>query len=59
MSALGLKRTCAVQKGMSAFPPIATTKADIRLVDQRGQATQGTVERCAAIQASWRRLSEQ
>jgi hypothetical protein len=24
------------------------------MVDQRGQPTQGTVERCAAIQASWR-----
>src|SRR5262249_22498222 len=29
MSALGQKRTCAVQKGMSALPPIATGKADI------------------------------
>jgi hypothetical protein len=28
MSALGQKRTCAVQKGMSALPPIATAKAD-------------------------------
>jgi hypothetical protein len=31
MSALGHKRTCAVQKGMSALPPIATAKADIAL----------------------------
>jgi hypothetical protein len=28
MSALGQKRTCAVQKGTSALPPIATAKAD-------------------------------
>src|SRR5262245_22561178 len=30
MSALGQKQTCAVQKGMSALPPIATAKADCR-----------------------------
>src|SRR5262249_60703731 len=30
MSALGHKRTCAAQKGMSALRPIATAKADIR-----------------------------
>ena len=30
MSALGQKRTCAVQNGMSALPPIATAKADFR-----------------------------
>src|SRR5262245_31049817 len=30
MSALGHKRTCALQKTMSAFPPIATAKADSR-----------------------------
>ena len=29
MSALGQKQTYAVQKGMSALPPIATAKADI------------------------------
>jgi hypothetical protein len=29
MSALGQKQTCAVQKGVSALPPIATAKADI------------------------------
>jgi len=29
MSALGQKQTCAAQKGMSALPPKATTKADI------------------------------
>jgi len=29
MSALGQKRTYAVQKGMSALPPKATAKADI------------------------------
>ena len=29
MSALGQKRTRAPQKGMSALPPIATTKADV------------------------------
>ena len=29
MSALGQKRTNAVQKGMSALPPIATAKADM------------------------------
>jgi hypothetical protein len=29
MSALVQKRTCAMQKGMSALPPIATAKADI------------------------------
>ena len=33
MSALGQKRTCAVQKGMSALPLIATVKADIALQD--------------------------
>ena len=33
MSALGHKRTYAVQKGMSALPPIATAKADIRTPD--------------------------
>jgi len=27
------------------------------MVDQRGQPTQGTVERCAATQASWRQLA--
>src|SRR5262245_21238986 len=31
MSALGQKRTYAVQKGMSALPPKATVKADIAL----------------------------
>src|SRR5262245_35750782 len=30
MSALGQKRTCAVQEPMSALPPIATAKADSR-----------------------------
>src|SRR5262245_60689132 len=30
MSALGQKQTFAVQKGMSALPPIATAKADMR-----------------------------
>src|SRR5262249_20428468 len=30
MSALGHKRTYAVQKAMSALPPIATAKADMR-----------------------------
>jgi hypothetical protein len=30
MSALGQKQTFAVQKGMSAVPPIATAKADSR-----------------------------
>jgi hypothetical protein len=30
MSALGHKRTCAVQLVMSALPPIATAKADSR-----------------------------
>jgi hypothetical protein len=30
MSALGQKRTYAVQNGMSALPPIATAKADSR-----------------------------
>jgi hypothetical protein len=30
MSALGQKRTYAVQKAMSALPPIATAKADFR-----------------------------
>ena len=30
MSALGQKRTCAVQQAMSALPPIATAKADFR-----------------------------
>jgi hypothetical protein len=30
MSALGHKQTYAVQKGTSALPPIATTKADSR-----------------------------
>src|SRR5262245_60965981 len=30
MSALGQKQTCAAHKLMSAFPPIATVKADIR-----------------------------
>jgi hypothetical protein len=29
MSALGQKRTLAMQNAMSALPPIATTKADI------------------------------
>jgi len=29
MSALGQKQTCAVQKAMSALPPITTEKADI------------------------------
>jgi hypothetical protein len=30
MSALGHKQTFAAQKGMSALPPIATAKADIK-----------------------------
>jgi hypothetical protein len=30
MSALGHKQTYAVQQAMSAFPPIATAKADIK-----------------------------
>jgi hypothetical protein len=30
MSALGHKRTCALQNGMSALHPIATVKADFR-----------------------------
>src|SRR5262245_25820455 len=30
MSALGHKQTCAAQNVMSALPPIATAKADIR-----------------------------
>ena len=30
MSALGQKRTCAAQEGMSALPPKATAKADSR-----------------------------
>jgi hypothetical protein len=30
MSALGQKRTYALQKGTSALPPIATAKADSR-----------------------------
>src|SRR5262245_65574726 len=30
MSAMGQKRTCALQNGMSALPPIATAKADSR-----------------------------
>jgi hypothetical protein len=30
MSALGHKRTFAVQKGMSALPSVATAKADSR-----------------------------
>jgi hypothetical protein len=33
MSALGQKRTCAVQNGMSALHLIATEKADIALQD--------------------------
>src|SRR5215510_14103904 len=41
MSALGQKQTYAVQNGMSALPPIATVKADIRkrscLLDPRKQ----------------------
>ena len=32
MSALGQKQTYALQKGMSALPPIATMKADAREV---------------------------
>jgi len=32
MSALGRKQTYAVQNGMSALPPVATRKADPRLV---------------------------
>jgi hypothetical protein len=37
MSALGRKQTCAVQNGMSALPPTATAKADIR--NRRHDAT--------------------
>jgi hypothetical protein len=33
MSALGQQQTCAVQKAMSALPPIATAKADIGTLD--------------------------
>src|SRR6185312_2313204 len=36
MSALGQKRTCAVQRPMSALPPIATAKADIEFQSEGG-----------------------
>ena len=39
MSALGLKRTYAVQRAMSALPPIATAKADIHLRLARNNST--------------------
>jgi hypothetical protein len=35
MSALGQKLTCAVQNGMSALTPIATTKADSDRAENR------------------------
>src|SRR5262245_21471352 len=34
MSALGQKQTCAVQQAMSALPPIAIGKADIRCLER-------------------------
>jgi len=56
MSALGQKQTCAVQKGMSALPPIATTKANIgaqsktrdRMADEVGGP--GDFERCETVE---------
>ena len=39
MSALGHKRTCAAHKPMSALPPIATAKADIRPAKGRNRFT--------------------
>jgi hypothetical protein len=47
MSALGQKRTLAVHKPMSALPPIATAKADIRWCRHSGAV-------CDARQASSR-----
>jgi hypothetical protein len=53
MSALGQKRTCAVQQLMSALLPIATAKADIRwwIGEGASKALRGA---CDARQASSR-----
>jgi hypothetical protein len=40
MSALGQKQTFALQQAMSALPPIATVKADIRLSDESPEREQ-------------------
>src|SRR5262249_51461805 len=51
MSALGQKRTCAAQEGMSALPPIATAKANCRkrscLLHPRKQTDAGQNEMSA------------
>jgi hypothetical protein len=44
MSTLGQKQTCAVQEPMSALPPTATAKADMKILDP-GDA-QGVLGHC-------------
>jgi hypothetical protein len=48
MSALGHKRTYAVQQPMSALPPIATAKADIRKTAPKFRASQVIANTVAA-----------
>jgi hypothetical protein len=53
MSALGQKQTCAMHQPMSALPPIATVKADIRgpRVDAAGRAAEHAIKRWRAAVA--------
>src|SRR5262245_33609257 len=44
MSALGHKRTCAVQEPMSGLPPIATAKADSRKRSVRSTPKSGLMQ---------------
>jgi hypothetical protein len=53
----GSKADMCAAKCHVRFTPNSDHKSGHPMVDQRGQPTQGTVERCAAIQASWRQLA--
>jgi hypothetical protein len=57
MSALGQKRTYAVHKGMSALPPIATAKADIRKTPGGCQASENTASTRDVARAELRCVS--
>ena len=48
MSALGHKRTCAMQEAMSALHPIATTKADFLKNHVRFTPESGHVQRTSS-----------
>src|SRR4029453_4696289 len=63
VSALGHKRTYAVQKGMSALPPIATAKADSRkrscpLYSQKRTCALHSVMSAKGQKRTWRLILE-